>query len=56
MNTISIDEISDLFQQVDDFGIRDVHLAAGKLDIITKRYEVIKQNLPSSSIIDFDVT
>ena len=44
LNTISIDEISDLFQQADDFGIRDVHPSVGKLDIIAKRYDVIKKN------------
>ena len=54
LNTISIDEISDLFQQADDFGIRDVHPSVGKLDIIAKRYDLIKKT--SSGMIDFDVT
>ena len=54
MNTISIDEISDLSQQADDFGIRDVHPSVRKLDIIAKRYDLIKKT--SSGMIDFDVT
>ena len=50
LNIVSFDEISELFQQADDFGIREVHPSKRKLDIIAKRHAIVEQKLPQSRI------
>ena len=56
LNLVSFDEISELFQQADDYGIRDVHASKRRLDIISKRHEIVEQKIPVSEFMNFDIT
>ena len=56
MNKISIDEISELFQQADDFGIRAVHPSNRKLRIIVNRHDIVNQEVLASTFTVSNIT
>ena len=56
LNKISIDEISELFQQADDFGIREVHPSKRKLKIIANRHEIVNQDVLESKFTVSNIT
>ena len=44
-NTNTIDEIAELFQQLDNVGVRQVHPAKRRLSIIANRHKIAEQNI-----------
>ena len=56
VNTVSFEQISELFQQADDFGIREIHPSKRKLNIIATRHDIVEQKLPQSRIVNADIT
>ena len=56
LNIVSFDQISELFQQADDFGIREVHPSKRKLKIIAKRHDIVDQEIPQFRMINTDIT
>ena len=44
--TIFFDQIADIFQQQDDYGVRQVHPTKRSLSIIASRCNIIQQNIP----------
>ena len=56
MNTVSFEQISELFQQSDDFDIREIHPSKIQLNIIAKRHVIVEQKLPHSRVVNADIT
>ena len=44
--TISFDQIADMLQQRDNYGVREVHPTTRSLSIIASRCNIIQQNIP----------
>ena len=40
-NTIDVNEISDMFEQLDSMGVNEVHPTKRRLNIIAKRHDII---------------
>ena len=55
-NKISIDEFEDLFQQLDDHGIRDVDANKRRLNIIGQRHKIVQQDIPIINTTIPDIT
>ena len=55
-NCTSIDEVAESFQNVENFGIREVDSSKRKLSVIGNRYDIVDQQLPSSDIQNKDIT
>ena len=47
-NTISFDQVSDMMQQLDNFGVREVHPTQRSLNIIVSRLNILTLNIPKS--------
>jgi len=49
-DTISFDEVADMLQQLDDFGVREVHPTQRSLSIIASRVNILQLNIPESEL------
>ena len=55
-NTISFEEVAEMLQQLDDFGIREVHPTQRSLNIIASRVKIVQQNIPESETAFSNIT
>ena len=47
-NTIYFDEVADMLQQLDDFGVREVHPTQSSINTIASRVNILPLNIPES--------
>ena len=55
-NTASVEEIVDMLQQIDDYGVRDVDPNMRRLSIIGERHNIVQQDVPTTNHIIPNIT
>ena len=55
-NTASVEEIVDMLQQIDDYGVRDVDPKMRRLSIIGERHNIVQQDVPTTNHIIPNIT
>ena len=55
-NTISIEDMADMLQQLEDHGVRDVDPKQCSLNIIGQRHNIVQQDIPATNTTISDIT